>query len=150
MLLGRNLLTLYKVTGQEKYRKAAALLREQLRTHPRTSEGGFWHKKIHPHQMWLDGLYMAEPFYAEYAATFGEPAAFDDIARQFILMERHSRDAKTGLLYHGWDESKEQRWADKATGRSPHFWGRAVGWYAMALVDTLEHFPADHPRRPSS
>jgi unsaturated rhamnogalacturonyl hydrolase len=147
VLLGRNLLTLYKVTGQEKYRKAAALLREQLRAHPRTSEGGFWHKKIYPHQMWLDGLYMGEPFYAEYAAAFGEPEAFEDIAKQFVLMERHSRDAKTGLLYHGWDESRGQRWADKTTGRSPNVWGRAMGWYAMALVDTLEHFPAGHPRR---
>jgi unsaturated rhamnogalacturonyl hydrolase len=144
---GRVLLMLYKVTGQEKYRKAAVHLREQLKTHPRTSEGGFWHKKIYPSQMWLDGLYMGEPFYAEYAATFGEREAFDDIARQFILMETHSRDPKTGLLYHGWDESKEQRWADKTTGRSPNFWGRAVGWYAMALVDVLEHFPKDHPRR---
>jgi unsaturated rhamnogalacturonyl hydrolase len=147
ILLGRNLLTVYRVTGQEKYRKAAAALREQLRTHPRTSEGGFWHKKIYPHQMWLDGLYMGEPFYAEYAATFDEPAAFDDIAKQFVLMERHSRDARTGLLYHGWDESREQRWADKTTGRSPHVWGRAMGWYAMALVDTLEHFPAGHAQR---
>jgi unsaturated rhamnogalacturonyl hydrolase len=147
VLLGRNLLTLYKVTGQEKYRKAAATLREQLRTHPRTKEGGFWHKKIYPHQMWLDGLYMGEPFYAEYAAAFGEPEAFDDIATQFVLMERHSRDAKTGLLYHGWDESRQQRWADKETGRSPNFWGRAMGWYAMGLVDTLDHFPETHPQR---
>jgi unsaturated rhamnogalacturonyl hydrolase len=147
VLSGRNLLTLYKVTGQEKYRKAAASLREQLRNHPRTSEGGFWHKKVYPSQMWLDGLYMGEPFYAEYAETFNEPEAFDDIAKQFILMETHARDAKTGLLYHGWDESKQQRWADKTTGRSPNFWGRAMGWYAMALVDTLEHFPAGHPKR---
>ncbi|HYP52266.1 MAG TPA: glycoside hydrolase family 88 protein, partial [Pyrinomonadaceae bacterium] len=148
VLLGRSLLTAYKVTGQEKYRKAAAMLREQLKTHPRTSEGGFWHKKIYPHQMWLDGLYMGQPFYAEYAVTFGEPAeTFDDIAKQFVLMERHARDDRTGLLYHGWDESREQRWADKQTGRSPNFWGRAMGWYAMALVDTLEHFPKTHPRR---
>ncbi len=145
--LGRSLLLLYKVTGEEKYRKAASLLREQLRTHPRTSEGGFWHKKIYPSQMWLDGLYMGEPFYAEYAATFHEDAAFDDIAKQFVLMELHSRDPKTGLLYHGWDESRKQRWADPATGRSPNFWGRAMGWYAMALVDTLEFFPRDHQQR---
>ncbi|HEX8142774.1 MAG TPA: glycoside hydrolase family 88 protein [Pyrinomonadaceae bacterium] len=147
VLLGRVLLMLYKVTGQEKYGKAAALLREQLKTHPRTSEGGFWHKKIYPNQMWLDGLYMGEPFYAEYAATFHEAAAFDDIAKQFILMEQHARDSKTGLLYHGWDESRQQRWADPQTGRSPNFWGRAMGWYAMALVDSLEHFPKDHPKR---
>src|SRR6266550_6741786 len=147
VLNGRVLLMLYKVTGQDKYRKAAALLREQLKTQPRTSEGGFWHKKIYPSQMWLDGLYMGEPFYAEYAATFHEDAAFDDIARQFILMELHSRDTMTGLLYHGWDESKKQRWANPVTGRSPNFWGRAVGWYTMALVDTLDHFPEHHPQR---
>jgi unsaturated rhamnogalacturonyl hydrolase len=147
ILPGRNLLLLYRVTGQEKYRKAAALLREQLKTHPRTNEGGFWHKKIYPYQMWLDGLYMGEPFYAEYAATFHDDAAFDDIAKQFILMERHARDDKTGLLYHGWDESRKQRWADPQTGRSPNFWGRAMGWYAMALVDTLDYFPQKHPQR---
>ena len=147
ILPGRNLLFLYKVSGQEKYRKAAALLRQQLMTHPRTSEGGFWHKKIYPSQMWLDGLYMGEPFYAEYAATFHEDAAFDDIAKQFILMERHARDDKTGLLYHGWDESRKQRWSDPTTGRSPNFWGRAVGWFAMALVDTLDHFPRNHSQR---
>lgn len=147
VLLGRNLILLYKVTGREKYRKAAALLREQLKNHPRTSEGGFWHKKIYPYQMWLDGLYMGGPFYAEYAATFHEDAAFDDIAKQFMLMELRARDRKTGLLYHGWDESGKQRWADPQTGRSPNFWGRAMGWYSMALVDTLDHFPKDHPKR---
>lgn len=147
VLNGRILLLLYKVTGKEKYRKAAALLREQLRTHPRTTEGGFWHKKIYPSQMWLDGLYMGEPFYAEYADAFNEPTAFDDIAKQFVLMELHARDAKTGLLYHGWDESRKQRWADPQTGRSPNFWGRAMGWYAMALVDALDYFPKDHPQR---
>jgi unsaturated rhamnogalacturonyl hydrolase len=138
---------LYKVTGQEKYRKAAALLREQLKTQPRTSDGGFWHKKIYPSQMWLDGLYMAEPFYAEYAAMFHEDSDFDDIAKQFELMERHARDPKTGLLYHGWDESKQQRWANPTTGTSPNFWDRAMGWYGMALVDTLDYFPQQSPQR---
>lgn len=147
ILPGRSLLFLYKTTGSEKYRKAAAVLREQLKTHPRTSEGGFWHKKIYPSQMWLDGLFMGEPFYAEYAATFHEEAAFDDVAKQFILMERHSRDDKTGLLYHGWDASRKQRWADPTTGRSPNFWARAMGWYAMALVETLDYFPRKHPQR---
>ncbi len=144
---GKNLLFLYQVTGKEKYKKAADLLRNQLRTHPRTKEGGFWHKKIYPNQMWLDGLYMGEPFYAEYAKLFHDDAAFDDIAKQFILMEKHAYDSKTGLLFHGWDESKEQQWANKTTGQSPNFWGRSLGWYAMALVDALEFFPADHPKR---
>jgi unsaturated rhamnogalacturonyl hydrolase len=144
---GRMLLLLYKVTNNEKYWKAAMQLRDQLRKQPRTAEGGFWHKNIYPYQMWLDGLYMGEPFYAEYAAFDHDDTAFNDIARQFILMEKHSRDDKTGLLFHGWDESRQQKWADPVTGHSPNFWGRAMGWYGMALVDVLDHFPADHPQR---
>jgi unsaturated rhamnogalacturonyl hydrolase len=149
VLPGRNLLMLYNVTLKEKYYKAAAQLREQLKTHPRTKAGGFWHKKIYPYQMWLDGLYMGEPFYAEWTKQFGDDTAFNDIARQFILMERFARDPKTGLLYHGYDESREQKWADKKTGLSPNVWGRAMGWYGMALVDVLEAFPEDHPMRDS-
>lgn len=144
---GKLVLLLYRVTGKEKYRKAAQLLRTQLKTHPRTSEGGFWHKKIYPSQMWLDGLYMGQPFYAEYATVFGEDTVFNDVTRQFVLMERGARDPKTGWYYHGWDESRQQRWADKTTGRSPHVWGRALGWYGMALVDALDHFPTHHPGR---
>ncbi|HYF31604.1 MAG TPA: glycoside hydrolase family 88 protein [Chitinophagaceae bacterium] len=146
---GKLLLLLYRVTGKEKYKKATDLLRGQLRSHPRTSEGGFWHKKIYPYQMWLDGLYMGQPFYAEYAMLFHEDTAFNDITRQFVLMERHARDAKTGLLYHGWDESRQQRWADKTTGLSPNVWGRAMGWFGMAMVDVLDYFPANHPGRDS-
>lgn len=148
VLCGRNVLTLYKVLGTEKYYKAVNLLRDQLKTQPRTPQGGFWHKKRYPNQMWLDGLYMGEPFYAEYASTFGENADFDDIAKQFIEMESHARDAKTGLLYHAWDEGKVEKWADPKTGLSKNFWGRADGWYAMALVDVLDQFPANHPKRP--
>ena len=144
---GKPLFKLYQETGEEKYKKAAFLLREQMRTHPRTAAGGFWHKKIYPHQMWLDGLYMASPFLAEFAYTFNEPSLFNDVANQLILMEKYARDDKTGLLYHGWDESKKQQWADKNTGLSPHFWGRGMGWYTMALVDVLDFFPKDHPRR---
>jgi len=144
---GRVLFPLYQVTGDERYKRAIMHLRRQLDTHPRTASGGFWHKQIYPHQMWLDGIYMAAPFYAEFAQTFDEPAAFDDIAHQITLIERHTRDPKTGLLYHAWDESKQQRWANPATGCSPHFWGRAMGWYAMAVVDVLDFFPPDHPRR---
>jgi len=144
---GKLLLLLYRVTLKEKYLKAANLLREQLRTHPRTSEGGFWHKKIYPYQMWLDGLYMGAPFYAEYAMLAHEDTAFNDIANQFIWMEKHARDAKTGLLYHAWDESKQMKWANPVTGCSPLFWARAMGWYATALVDALDYFPEDHPKR---
>lgn len=143
---GRALLTLYRVTNDEKYKKAIEQIRGQLKTHPRTKEGGFWHKKIYPYQMWLDGLYMGEPFYAEYSSVFNEDN-WNDIANQFVWMEKHARDPKTGLLYHGWDESKQQKWANKETGLSPHVWGRAMGWYAIALVDVLDYFPKNNPRR---
>ena len=144
---GRLLFPLWKRTRDERYRKAANLLRDQLRRQPRTAEGGFWHKQIYPQQMWLDGLYMAEPFYAEYARTFNEPAAFDDITRQFLLAARHTRDARTGLMYHAWDAVKAQPWADTITGVSPNFWGRAVGWYALATVEVLDYLPATHRDR---
>lgn len=144
---GRSLLTLYKVTGQMKYFKAATLLWDQLKDQPRTKEGGFWHKKIYPNQMWLDGLYMGAPFYTEYAALVQDQKAFDDIANQLIWMEKNARDPKTGLLYHGWDESRTEQWANKTSGTSASFWGRAMGWYGMALVDVLDFFPEQHPKR---
>ncbi len=144
---GKLLLLLYRVTGKEKYKKAADLLRSQLITQPRTNEGGFWHKKIYTNQMWLDGLYMGAPFYAEYAMLFHEDSAFNDIANQFILMEKHARDPKTGLIFHAWDESKQQQWANKRTGTSQLFWSRAMGWYADALVDVLDYFPPMHSKR---
>jgi unsaturated rhamnogalacturonyl hydrolase len=145
---GRTLLTLYKKTGDERYKKAAELLRSQLDKHPRTSAGGFWHKKRYTSQMWLDGLYMGQPFYAKYHQTFGEGTdVWNDIAKQFHLIDQHLYDPKTGLYFHGWDEAKVQNWANKETGRSANFWGRAVGWWVMAQVETLEHFPKDHPAR---
>jgi unsaturated rhamnogalacturonyl hydrolase len=147
VLCGRVLLTLYGVTGKEKYFKAASALRKQLKQQPRLNDGGFWHKQRYPYQMWLDGLYMGEPFYAEWAAAFKEDTAFNDIAKQFILMEKHARDTKTGLMYHGYDESRKEAWANKTTGLSQNFWARAMGWYGMGLVDALEYFPENHPQR---
>jgi unsaturated rhamnogalacturonyl hydrolase len=144
---GKNLFLLFEMTGDNRYDKAAHLLADQLLGQPRTLEGGFWHKKVYPFQMWLDGLYMASPFLAQYAKIFDKPLLFDEVAHQLLLVERKTRDSRSGLLYHGWDESKEQVWADPLTGCSPHFWSRAMGWYAMALVDSLEHFPIDHPKR---
>nr|WP_284641504.1 glycoside hydrolase family 88 protein [Paenibacillus chinjuensis] len=144
---GKSLFVLYAETGKEKYRKAIELLVTQMKSHPRTSEGGLWHKKIYPFQMWLDGVYMTSPLLAQYAHTFGDHHWYDDVANEIILMERVSRDPRTGLLYHGWDESKEERWADSVTGLSPHFWGRALGWYVMAIVDVLDFLPLDHPKR---
>ncbi len=148
---GNVLLYMYSVDKKENYLKALQLLRSQLNDHPRTSEGGFWHKKIYPSQMWLDGLYMGEPFYANYTQMFdkGDAATktYDDIVNQFDLIQKHLKDPKTGLLYHGWDESKQQAWADKQTGLSPNFWGRAMGWYGMAIVDVLDFLPQNHPGR---
>lgn len=144
---GRAVLALWQITHDNRYRTASALLRKQLETQPRTSDGGFWHKQRYPHQMWLDGLYMAEPFYAEYGKLFDEPADFDDVSRQIRLVDEHTYDSKTGLFYHGWDESKSQPWANNITGTSSNFWGRAIGWYAMAMVDVLDYFPTHHPER---
>ncbi len=144
---GKFLFDLYAETRDDRYKKAVFQLREQLKTHPRTSEGGFWHKKVYPHQMWLDGLYMGAPFYARYAGEFAEPEAYGDVIRQFTVVHRHTYDPVAGLNYHAWDESREQRWADPVSGRSPHFWGRAMGWYAMALADVLDFIPPAHPGR---
>lgn len=145
---GRIALRLWTRTGDVRYRKAVETLRDQLRRMPRTSEGGFWHKNIYPQQMWLDGIYMAGPFYAGYGRAFGEPAAYDDVARQIRLVAGHTRDPRSGLYRHGWDAARKQIWADKRTGLSPNFWGRGLGWYAMALVDVLDVLPARHPERP--
>jgi unsaturated rhamnogalacturonyl hydrolase len=144
---GKILFKLYNDTKEEKYKLAMYRLRDQLKAQPRTSEGGYWHKEKYPWQMWLDGAYMASPFLAQYAQTFDEPVEFDEVALQFLLMEKHLRDKKTGLYYHGWDEKRQQVWANKNTGTSPQFWGRAIGWYAMALVDALDYFPPMHPKR---
>lgn len=145
----KNVLTLYKRTGEEKYRKAIVTFVDQMRHHPKTSEGGFWHKKVYPSQMWLDGIYMGAPFLAEYAETFSDTAWFGVVAKQFELLYKHTRNPKTGLLYHAWDESREQRWSDPITGQAPNYWSRAIGWYVMSAVDVLDYFPVDHPKRDS-
>ena len=147
ILLGRQLLLLYRVMRNQRYLTAATYLYGQLAQQPRNKEGGYWHKQRYPNQMWLDGLYMAEPFRAEYASISHHPADFNDITHQFVLMEQHARDPKTGLLYHGWDESKLERWSNKQTGDSPEFWARGMGWYMMALVDTISYYPDGDPGR---
>lgn len=144
---GKFLWDLWHKSGEEKYRKAALRLREQLDSQPRTTEGGFWHKQVYPHQMWLDGLYMGAPFYAQCAVEMNRPEDFEDVINQFVIVYRHTYDARTGLNFHGWDESRGQEWANKENGCSPHVWGRAMGWYAMALVDALDYIPQEHPRR---
>jgi len=144
---GKFLFDVYKKTNDKRYLKAIGQLRSQLKSQPRTSEGGFWHKLRYPNQMWLDGLFMGTPFLAQYAAVLNEPEIFDDVVNQFVIVHKHTYDVKTGLNYHGWDESKQQKWADPTTGCSPNFWGRAMGWYAMGLVDVLDFLPVNHPGR---
>ncbi|MEY4084358.1 MAG: Unsaturated rhamnogalacturonyl hydrolase YteR [Bacteroidota bacterium] len=136
---GRILFNLHETTKDIRYLTVLQLLRKQIAEQPRTASGG--------NQMWLDGLYMGEPFYAQYTTQFEKGAQLNDIAKQFELIQLHATDPKTGLLYHGWDESKQMPWADKTTGCSPNFWSRSIGWYAMALVDVLDYFPKNHPKR---
>ncbi len=127
--------------------KAVESLRVQLDIQPRTDDGGFWHKNRYPSQMWLDGIYMASPFLAHYASTFKVPSLADEASRQIMIMDHHGYDPDSGLFRHAWDEKHVQPWADPKSGCSLNFWSRAIGWYAMAIVDTLDYLPADHPER---
>lgn len=145
----KNLITLYKRTGEKKYLDAIELHVEQMRNHPKTRSGAYWHKKVYPNQIWLDGLYMASPFLAQYAAEFNAPEWFDEVASEIKIAYKVTVDKETGLLYHAYDESREQRWSDPETGHSPHFWSRGTGWYMMAIVDVLDYLPKNHPDRDS-
>lgn len=144
---GQMLIELEQQTGQLKYRKAVDYLRQQLKIHPRTREGAFWHRATYPHQLWLDGVYMGMPFLAQYAALYETGAAqqesFHEVVQEFLLARKYLRNSATGLYYHAWDESKQAIWADKTRGTSPHYWSRAMGWYAMALVDVLDYLPVE-------
>jgi len=146
---GKIFFRIYEYTGNEKYRKAIDLLRSQMFTHPRNEDGGFWHKKVYPNQMWLDGLYMAQPFIAEYAVRYNRPEDFTDVINQFVTVARHTYDPATGLYRHACDVSRRMFWADSVTGQSKHAWGRALGWYVMAIVDALDFIPANQPGRDS-
>ena len=146
---GKILFDLYAQSGDERYKIAMDTLRKQMAEQPRTSEGGFWHKLRYPHQMWLDGIYMGAPFYAEYAFRNNLPQDYADVINQFITCARHTYDPKNGLYRHACDVSRTERWADPVTGQSKHTWGRAMGWYAMALVDALEFIPLHEAGRDS-
>jgi len=141
------LFNLYRETKDERYRKVLDDFAPVVEMWPTNARGGFWHKYDRPNQMWLDGLYMIGPYSVMYASYFGKPYFYEKIYRQMNLMRRHMTDPKTGLLYHAWDDSKEINWADKTTGLSAEFWGRAMGWYAVAIMDILDYIPVDHPRR---
>ncbi|MBR3359130.1 MAG: glycoside hydrolase family 88 protein [Solobacterium sp.] len=137
---GRVLFELYRRTGKEKYRLAAGTLRRMLEVQPRTYEGNFWHKAIYPNQVWLDGIYMGQPFMAMYDMNFGSKDCSDTIS-QILNVEKRMRDAKTGLYFHGYDASKKAFWADPETGCSRNFWLRSLGWFAVAMADLMEIIP---------
>jgi unsaturated rhamnogalacturonyl hydrolase len=140
---GEALLRLYERTADARYRIAAERLRQQLTRHPRTSEGAFWHKQRYPSQVWLDGVYMGMPFLAHYSRAFERGASLDEVLNEFVVTRARLRDPGTGLYWHAWDERREQSWADPWTGRSQQYWGRGLGWFAMALVDVLDHVPVE-------
>lgn len=144
---GPVLLWLYDRTKQEKYLKAATYLATQIDQQPRTSDGGMWHRSTYPNQMWLDGIYMADVYAAQFGVKTNQPKYVDEAIKQIMLMHKHALDPKTGLYYHGWEETKTRPWANKETGTSPEFWARAIGWYVMALADVLDWLPKDHPGR---
>ena len=146
---GKFIFRIYEQTKDEKYRKALALLRSQLDDHPRNADGGFWHKKIYPNQVWLDGIYMGAPFYAEYAYRNNQVNDYADVINQFLMAARHTYDAQTDLFKHACDVSRKERWSDPVTGQSKHSWGRAMGWYAMAFVDALDFIPRHEAGRDS-
>lgn len=148
---GKMLMLAYDRWPEQRFRQALDTLYTQLQSHPRTSEGGFWHKKAYPHQMWLDGIYMEAPYYCEYAKRFlrgkAQQQAFDDVVRQFTVVARHTLDPQNGLYRHAFDESCQMPWSDRVTGQAPHVWGRAVGWFTMAMVDVYSFLPEGHAGR---
>lgn len=144
---GILLYPLLERTGDEKYRKTLEALMEAMRVYRKSEEGGFWHKAWCDNEMWLDGLYMGGPIMAEYAAKFDVPEFFDEVAFQALLMEKVTKDEKTGLLYHAYHSDRTVEWADKETGRSPEFWGRSIGWVPVAVLDDLDFIPADYEKR---
>jgi len=137
------LFTLYEKEGDPKYKAVLDLLYNQLSTYPRTRSGSFWHKENYPYQVWLDGLYMGQPFYVQYIKQFAGKKDYSDALRQFANVRRFIYDDDKKLYAHAYDESREMFWCDKTTGRSPHVWGRAAGWLGMALVDVLEQLEGE-------
>lgn len=153
---GKLLFRVYRQTKEQRYLSALQLLRSQLDTHPRNADGGFWHKKVYPHQVWLDGVYMATPFLAEYTYRYVAPVdsaeaqrAYDDVVLQILQAARHTYDPQTGLYRHACDVSRQMFWCDSVSGQSAECWGRALGWYMMAVVDALDFIPQQTAGRDS-
>jgi len=144
---GRNVMTLYQRTHEIRYKYALDNFIDQLQSHPKTKSGGYWHKKIYPWQMWLDGIFMASTYMVQYAKEFNTPEWYDAATMQVKMIYEKTLDQSSGLLMHAWDESKQQKWCDPETGKSHYPWSRATGWYTMAIIDILEYLPEDHPDR---
>jgi unsaturated rhamnogalacturonyl hydrolase len=144
---GRNVLTVYEKHPDPKYKIALDNFIEQLKTHPKTHSGGYWHKSIYPWQMWLDGIFMASTYMAQYAKEFNAPEWFDVATTQTKMIYEKTLDPQSGLLMHAWDESRQQKWCDPETGKSHYPWSRAMGWYVIAIEDILEYLPENHPDR---
>jgi unsaturated rhamnogalacturonyl hydrolase len=144
---GKMMFLLYDRTKDPRYEKVINTLMEQLDSQPRMPQGGFWHKKVYPDQMWLDGLYMADPFYAEYALRYDKTADLQDVVNQILIAAANTYDPATGLYRHAFDASRRMAWADPVTGQAPHAWGRAMGWFSMAIVDVLDFLPESQPGR---
>jgi len=144
---GRNVMTVYRRTKEVKYLYALHGFIDQLRGHPKTKSGGYWHKKIYPWQMWLDGIFMGSTFMVQYAGEFDVPEWYDVATTQTKMAYEKTLDQESGLLMHAWDESRQQKWCDPETGKSHYPWSRATGWYTMAIIDILEYLPEDHPDR---
>jgi unsaturated rhamnogalacturonyl hydrolase len=144
---GRDVITVYERHPDPKYKIALDNFIEQLETQPKTNSGGYWHKEIYPWQMWLDGIFMASTYMAQYAKVFNAAEWLDVATTQTKMIYEKTLDPATGLLMHAWDESRQQKWCDPATGQSHYPWSRAMGWYTMAVMDILDYLPADHPDR---
>ena len=144
---GRDVITVYKRNPDPKYKIALDNFIEQLKTHPKTNSGGYWHKNIYPCQMWLDGIFMASTYMAQYAKEFNSQEWFDMACIQTKMIYEKTLDPQSGLLMHAWDESRSQKWCDRATGKSHYPWSRAIGWYILAIEDILEYLPENHPDR---
>ena len=143
----RVLFDLYDRTKQEKYNKAIELTYRHILRQPRTKEGSFWHKLIYPHQVWLDGLFMAQPFYTRYETLRNQQKNYDDILNHFKVVRKHMYSEQDQLYYHGYDASKTAFWADKKTGLSKNFWLRATGWYVVSIVDVIDYLDVSYPAR---
>ena len=144
---GRDIITVYKRNPDPKYKIALDNFIEQLKTQPKTNSGGYWHKSIYANQMWLDGIFMASTYMAEYANAFNAPQWYDVATSQTKMIYEKTLDPSTGLLMHAWDESRTQKWCDPITGKSHYPWSRAMGWYTMAILDILDYLPQNHPDR---